>query len=55
MLFLRSIEQVANSDRRCGRNLDAKYPSWKVVYYYFSKWQKDGTWSYILSYLVEYF
>ena len=53
MLFLRSIEQVANSDRRCGRNLDAKYPSWKVVYYYFSKWQKDGTWSYILSYLVE--
>lgn len=53
MPFLNSIGQVVNSDRRCGRNLDEKYPSWKVVYYYFSKWIKEGTWDNILSYLAE--
>ena len=35
------------------RNMDEKYPPWQSVYYYFRKWQKDGTWSSILSYLVE--
>jgi|GEM_PF-2991432 len=33
MPFLNSTEQVANSDRRCGRNLDKKHPSWKAVYW----------------------
>lgn len=35
------------------RNLDEAYPPWGVVYYYFSKWQKDDTWSSVLAYLVE--
>lgn len=35
------------------RNLDEKYPPWQSVYYYFRKWQKDGTWAGLLSYLVE--
>lgn len=25
------------------RNLPAYYPKWQLVYYYFSKWKKDGT------------
>jgi putative transposase len=53
---LRAIVNAIFKVNRTGcqwRNLDTKYPSWKVVYYYFSKWQKDGTWSFILSYLVE--
>ena len=25
------------------RNLDKKYPPWRSVYYYFRKWQTDGT------------
>ena len=35
------------------RNMDEKYPPWRSVYYYFRKWQKDGTWSIILAYLVQ--
>lgn len=35
------------------RNLDDTYPPWASVYYYFRKWQKDGTWSLVLSYLVH--
>jgi transposase len=35
------------------RNMDEKYPPWQSVYYYFRKWQKEKTWSSILSYLVE--
>lgn len=35
------------------RNMDGKYPAWQSVYYYFRKWKNDGTWSSILSYLVE--
>lgn len=35
------------------RNLDEKYPPWSSVYYYFRKWQKDGTWDIVLAYLVQ--
>lgn len=35
------------------RNLDEIYPPWESVYYYFRKWQNDGTWSSILIYLVQ--
>ena len=35
------------------RNLEGDYPPWESVYYYFRRWQRDGTWSDILSYLVE--
>lgn len=35
------------------RNIDEKYPPWESVYYYFRKWQKDGTWSILLGYLVQ--
>lgn len=35
------------------RNLDQKYPPWESVYYYFRKWQKDGTWSIVLAYVVQ--
>lgn len=35
------------------RNLDEKYPPWQSVYYYFRKWQKDGTLTKILVLLVE--
>ncbi len=35
------------------RNLDEKYPPWQSVYYYFRKWQKDGTLAQLLALLVE--
>ena len=35
------------------RNLDTKYPSWQSVYYYFRKWQKDGTWFNVITLLVQ--
>lgn len=35
------------------RNIDESYPPWESVYYYFRKWQKDGTWSLVLAYLVQ--
>lgn len=35
------------------RNIDEKYPPWQSVYYYFRKWQKDGTWSMILTHVVQ--
>lgn len=35
------------------RNLDEKYPPWESVYYYFRKWQKDGTWTKVLDLLVR--
>jgi transposase len=34
------------------RNLEGDYPPWPVVYYYFRKWQADGTWSKVLVALV---
>ena len=30
------------------RNLDKKYPPWASVYYYFRKWQRDGTWTQVI-------
>ena len=35
------------------RNMDESYPPWQSVYYYFRKWQKDATWSKVLTYLVQ--
>ncbi len=35
------------------RNLEGSYPPWPVVYYYFRKWQADGTWSRVLTLLVR--
>lgn len=35
------------------REIDEKYPPWQSVYYYFRKWQKDGTLKLILRHLRE--
>ncbi len=35
------------------RNLEGNYPPWPVVYYYFRKWQVDGTWTKVLRVLVR--
>ena len=35
------------------RNLDKSYPMWQIVYYYYQKWQKDGTLATVLAHLVE--
>jgi putative transposase len=29
------------------RNLPREYPNWKTVYWYFTRWQDDGTWEQI--------
>lgn len=53
---LRSIINAILKVTRTGtqwRNIDKDYPPWESVYYYFRKWQKDGTWSMILGYLVQ--
>ncbi|QMU31497.1 transposase [Adhaeribacter radiodurans] len=34
------------------RNLESTYPPLELVYYYFRKWQADGTWSKVLPGLV---
>lgn len=53
---LRSILDCILKVTRTGcqwRNIDESYPPWESVYYYFRKWQKDGTWSLILAHLVQ--
>jgi putative transposase len=35
------------------RNTDESYGPWQSLYYYFRKWKLDGTWSRVLSQLVE--
>jgi len=53
---LRSIINANLKVTRTGaqwRNIDEKYPPWQSVYYYFRKWKKDGTWSLLLTYLVQ--
>lgn len=35
------------------RNLEGDYPPWPVVYYYFRKWQVDGSWAKVLTALVR--
>ena len=35
------------------RNLDEKYPPWRIVYYYFRKWIKTGVFYQILLLLVQ--
>lgn len=35
------------------RNIDAIYGPWESIYYYFRKWQKNGSFDAMLSYLVE--
>ena len=34
------------------RNLDSKYPSWHIVYYYFAKWQRRNVLKELLSSIV---
>ena len=34
------------------QNLDKSFPPWESVYYYFSKWGKDGTWESIAKALI---
>ncbi len=29
------------------RMLPREYPNWKTVYWYFTRWQDDGTWEHI--------
>lgn len=53
---LRSIINAIFKITRTGtqwRNLDKEYPPWEIVYYYFRKWQKDGTFSKLLSLFVK--
>ena len=53
---LRSIVNAIFKITRTGaqwRNIDHRYPPWQSVYYYFRKWQKDGTWSLVLAYIVQ--
>jgi putative transposase len=35
------------------RHLEGYYPPWQSVYYYFRKWQKEGSWGKLLVFLVE--
>lgn len=49
---LNAIMKV-NSTGMQWRELDEKYPPWQSVYYYFRKWQKDGTFRLILRYLRQ--
>ncbi len=35
------------------RMLPCNFPPWETVYYYFAKWQKDGTWIRIHDVLRE--
>lgn len=53
---LRNIVNAIFKITRTGcqwRNLDAIYPPWPIVYYYFRKWQKDGAWGLALAYVVQ--
>ena len=49
---LNAIMKV-NSTGMQWRELDEKYPPWQSVYYYFRKWQKDGTFRLILRRLRQ--
>lgn len=54
--FLRDILNAILKVNRTGmqwRNLDKYYPPWESVYYYFRKWQKDGTWTSVITLLVQ--
>jgi putative transposase len=35
------------------RMMPNDFPQWQIVYYYFTKWKKDGTWDLIHESLVE--
>lgn len=53
---LRTIFDAILKQARTGcqwRNMDEKYPPWESVYYYFRKWQKDGTWTSVTTLLVQ--
>ena len=53
------LRQVVNAIFRVNktglawRDLEGHYPAWQTVFYYFRKWQKDGTWEAILTFLRE--
>ncbi len=54
-----SLRQVLNAILKINstgmqwRELDEKYPPWQSVFYYFRKWQRDGTFELILRHLRE--
>ena len=53
---LREVFDAILKQARTGcqwRNLDKKYPPWESIYYYFRKWQKDGTWTSVTTLLVQ--
>lgn len=51
-VVLNAIMKV-NSTGMQWRELDEKYPPWQSVFYYFRKWQKDGTFKLILRHLRQ--
>ena len=53
MRFYLSIILAFSSDRRCGRNLDSKYPPWETVFYHFTQFKVRGIWEEILDCVTE--
>ena len=51
ILIVTSILRITRTGLQW-RNLEETYPPWELVYYYFRKWQADGTWSNLLALLV---
>jgi putative transposase len=51
-LIVTAILRIARTGLQW-RNLEGNYPPWSIVYYYFRKWQADGTWSRVLRVLVR--
>lgn len=47
---LNAILKIASTGMQW-RELDSKYPPWQTVFYYFQKWQKDGSFLLILRHL----
>ena len=53
------LRQVVNAILRitktgvAWRDLEGDYPPWQTVFYYFRKWQKDGTFEAVLAVLRE--
>jgi transposase len=40
---------------RCSlEDIPERYGSWKTSYYRFTRWQKDGTWDHLLTFVQTY-
>ncbi len=52
LLIVQAILRITRTGLQW-RNLEGSYPPWPVVYYYFRKWQADGTWGRVLALLVR--